>query len=150
MTRGPKRRPPIERWREQVEKTDACWLWIGAKQSGGYGRFKAEGGRAGKVVLVHRWTYEHFVGPIPDGLTIDHLCRNTSCVNPAHMEPVTREVNAWRGNTNKDKTHCAYGHELTPENVYVAPKRPTTRDCRKCRKARRRARYERDVQARAA
>lgn len=150
MKRGPRPRPVIERWEALVEKTDDCWNWLGAKQVGGYGRFKAEGGRTGPVVLVHRWTYEHFVGPIPDGLTIDHLCRNTSCVNPEHMEPVTREVNAWRANPNKDKTHCQYGHELTPDNVYRAPKRPQIRDCIKCRKTRRKARYQRDVANRSA
>lgn len=149
MTRGPKRRPALERFHAQVEKTEACWNWIGAKQSGGYGRFNADGGRGGRVVLVHRWAYEQFVGPIPDDMTIDHLCRNTPCVNPDHMEVVTREVNSWRANTNKDKTHCQHGHELTPDNVYIAPSRPTTRDCIKCRKARRRARYERDLAARA-
>jgi hypothetical protein len=139
----------MERWLEQVDKTDTCWNWTGAKQAGGYGRFNL-GGRGGKIVLVHRWTYEQFVGPIPEGLTIDHLCRNTACVNVAHMEVVTREVNAWRGNPNKDKTHCIEGHELTPENVYVAPGRPTARDCIACRKARRKARYVRDKEARAA
>lgn len=147
MSRGPKRRPAIERWAEQVDKTPTCWNWTGAKQSGGYGRFGL-GGRGGKVVLVHRWTYEYFVGPIPDGLTIDHLCRNTSCVNPAHMEVVTRQVNARRGNPNTDKVRCKHGHALTDDNVYVSPSRPTVRDCIKCRRARRRARYERDLAAR--
>ena len=142
-------RPAIERFREQFVKSDGCWQWTGATQANGYGRFGL-GGRNGKVVLAHRFAYEQYVGPIPDGLTIDHLCRNTSCVNPGHMEPVTREENARRGNPHVDKTHCDRGHELTPENVYTSPSRPTVRDCRKCRKARRRARYERDLAERAA
>ena len=77
-------------------------------------------GGAQGLVLAHRWSYEHHVGPIPEGLTVDHLCRNTSCVNPEHMEVVTREENAYRGSRNKDKTHCDKGHELTAANVYVA------------------------------
>lgn len=145
MTRGVKPRPAAARFWEHVTKTDTCWLWTGATQGNGYGRFN-DGTR---LVLVHRWSYEHHIGPIPEGLTIDHVkargCRHTNCVNPAHLEPVTRAVNAWRGNPNKDKTHCDHGHELTPENVYVSPSRPTVRDCRTCRRARGRARYERDV-----
>lgn len=141
MSRGPKPRPAIERWERLVIKVDdGCWLWTGATQAGGYGRFFGEDRKA---VLVHRWTYEHFVGPIPDGLTIDHLCRNTSCVNPDHLEPVTREVNAHRGNPNAGKTHCTNGHEFTPENTYVPPKRPGVRACRACRKADSAARYQR-------
>jgi hypothetical protein len=136
----------MERWLERVDKTETCWNWTGAKQDNGYGRFSL-GGKGARIVLVHRWAYEQFVGPIPEGLTIDHLCRNTACVNVAHMEVVTRAENAYRGNTNKDKTHCDQGHELTPENVYVPPKRPTVRDCRTCRRARRLARYERDKAA---
>lgn len=146
MTRGRKPRPAIERFRERFVKVDGCWEWTGAKQAYGYGRFGL-GGRGGKVVLAHRFAYEQYVGPIPDGMTIDHLCRNTSCVNPGHMEPVTREVNARRGNPHAGKTHCDKGHELTPENVYVSPSRPTVRDCRECRRARRRARYERSKRA---
>ena len=123
---------PAARFWAKVERTESCWGWTGAKQPEGYGRFFAG---AGRLVLAHRWSYEHHVGPIAEGMTIDHLCRNTSCVNPAHMEVVTRELNAWRGNPNKDKTHCKRGHALAGENVYVPPKRPTVRACRTCRKA---------------
>lgn len=134
------RKPAAERFRAMVERTDSCWNWLGAKSPEGYGRFGAGEGRA---VLAHRWAYERHVGPIPDDLTIDHLCRNTSCVNPAHMEVVTRELNAWRGSTNKDKTHCKRGHALAGLNVYVPPKRPTVRACRTCRKATSAAQYRR-------
>lgn len=147
MTRGPQPVPAIERWRKYVEKTETCWIWMGAKQGRGYGRFKV----ADKILLVHRWTYEWFVGPIPEGLTIDHLCRNPSCVRPDHLEPVTREENSWRGNTNKDKTECLNGHELSGANVYVPPSRPQVRECRICRVDRARARREaRTAQPRAA
>jgi hypothetical protein len=70
-----------------------CWEWIGTCQSNGYGAFAV----AGKTLRAHRWAYEHFVGPIPVGLTIDHLCRNRTCVNPEHMEPVTSAENTRRG-----------------------------------------------------
>lgn len=123
-------RPAAERFWSMVEKTEACWLWMGAKQPEGYGRFGAGKGRS---PLAHRYAYEQLVGPIPDGLTIDHLCRNTSCVNPAHLEPVSREENAYRGNRNVAKTHCDHGHEFTPANIYVPPKRPQVRECRTCR-----------------
>lgn len=127
---GPEPRPAADRFWVMVEKTETCWLWMGAKQPEGYGRF---GAGPGKSPLAHRFAYELLVGPIADGMTIDHLCRNTSCVNPAHMEPVTREENAYRGNRNVAKTHCDHGHEFTPENTYVPPGRPHVRDCRACR-----------------
>lgn len=127
-------RPAAARFMALVDKSDACWMWLGATQAGGYGRFMDADG---KPVLAHRWSYEHHVGPIPDGLTIDHLCRNTSCVRPDHLEPVTRSLNSWRASTNKDKTHCKRGHELTPANVYSPPSRPQVRDCRTCRRNKR-------------
>jgi hypothetical protein len=98
----------------------------------GYGRFALRQGT--KQFYVHRlaWTYER--GEIPEGLTIDHLCRNRGCVNPDHMELVTLGVNVLRGMAftavNKRKTHCKYGHEFTPENTYVAPDKG--RRCRLC------------------
>ncbi len=130
MTRATK--PPVVRFMAKVDKTGSCWQWLGAKQAGGYGRF---GAGEGRLVLAHRWSYEHHVGPIADGMTIDHLCRNTSCVNPAHMEVVTREVNAYRGNPNSTKTHCKHGHEFTPANTYIQPSRPHVRGCMECRRA---------------
>lgn len=132
MTRGPKPRPAVERFWPKVVKPESCWNWTGARQAGGYGRFAASPGDA---VLAHRWSYEALVGPIPDGMTLDHLCKNTACVNPAHLEIVTRETNALRGSRNAAKTHCDSGHEFTAENTYVPPSRPNVRDCRACRKA---------------
>lgn len=130
---GPAPKPPIVRWAKYVDRPndDDCWIWNGAVDHTGYGRFKA----AGKITLVHRWTYEHFVGPIPAGLTIDHLCRNTVCVNYRHFEVVTRAENARRGNPNTGKTHCHQGHEFTEANTYVKPN--GRRDCRACRKVKR-------------
>lgn len=76
-----------------VEKTDTCWNWTGGKNSNGYGQFYAMSLR----FSAHRFAYEICVGPIPPGLTIDHLCRNHGCVNPAHIEPVTIKENVRRG-----------------------------------------------------
>jgi hypothetical protein len=75
---------------------DGCWLWTAhVNPRTGYVQFRI-GGRSGKMVLAHRWSYEHFVGPIPDGLQIDHLCRVRHCVNPSHLEPVTARENRLR------------------------------------------------------
>ena len=75
-----------------VEKTDGCWEWTGAKDGDGYGHLTI----AGRVVGAHRFAYELLVGPIPEGLEIDHLCRNRACVKPADLEPVTRAENLRR------------------------------------------------------
>jgi len=81
------------RFLQYVSKTDGCWLWTGVQhKTRRYGRFYV-GGRGGRFVQAHRWAYEHYVGPIPSGLTIDHLCMVRECVNPAHMEPVTQAEN---------------------------------------------------------
>lgn len=85
-------RTPLERFMEKVQEenaADPCWLWTGALNSRGYGHF----GVGSRVVRAHRWAYEHFVGPIPEGLTVDHLCEQKRCVNPEHMEAVTPEEN---------------------------------------------------------
>lgn len=88
-----------QRFWARVEKTDECWLWLGGGCGNGYGHFR--GGEVGidgrrRYVLSHRWAYEQAVGPIGDGLEIDHLCRTKTCVNPGHLEAVTHEVNIRR------------------------------------------------------
>lgn len=128
-----------------------CWLWTGSHKrrpdgTGGYGTIST-GGTAkngGRQVPAHRYSYELLVGPIPPGLDLDHLCRVRHCVNPAHLEPVTRSENLRRGRLlgqpdggavaahQRAKTHCPRGHEYTPENTYVLPARPTARYCREC------------------
>lgn len=88
--------PIAERLMAYVERTDAgCWRWTGRLSSAGYGETSGE--RHGVKVLAHRVSYETFVGPIPDGLHIDHLCRNRACINPEHLEPVTLQENLRRG-----------------------------------------------------
>jgi hypothetical protein len=85
--------PAIERFVTKIEVTgDGCWSWTGAR-SAGYGSFNPGGQRP---VKAYRWSYEYFVGPIPDGLVLDHLCCNPPCVNPDHLEPVTSGENVRR------------------------------------------------------
>jgi hypothetical protein len=107
-----------ERFWAKVRKTDGCWLWQGSLRSG-YGRFR---GGAGPLVTAHRYAYRLLVGPIPEGLVLDHLCRNGACVNPAHLEPVTQRENLRRGTgfnaTNAAKTHCPAGHPYSEANTY--------------------------------
>ncbi|NWN89184.1 MAG: HNH endonuclease [Micrococcaceae bacterium] len=111
--------PPEARFLTKVDKSKGgCWLWIGYLNRSGYGTF----GVNGKAMLAHRWSYEHYIGPIPDGLDIDHLCRVRHCVNPAHMEPVTNAENIARSPIHYGaRTRCKNGHEFTPENTAVRP-----------------------------
>lgn len=103
------------------ESDDGCWLWQGALKSNGYGRVD-------RSTLAHRWAYQAFVGPIPDDLVVDHLCRRKSCVNPLHMELVTIAENVRRH--FRLQTHCRNGHEFTPENTYRYS--DGVRKCRTC------------------
>jgi hypothetical protein len=115
-----------------------CWEWIGAKDRDGYGKipWRLPSGRGSGY--AHRVVYELAVAPIPTGLTIDHLCRNRGCVNPAHLEPVTHRVNTLRGQTfsgkNARKTHCIRGHAFDETNTHRSSK--GERVCRACSRIR--------------
>lgn len=129
---GPKPRDPEVRFFEKVNKTGGCWFWLELKNQSGYGLFTLNQ----KNILAHRFSYSLVNGPIPAGLTIDHLCRVRHCVNPSHLEAVTHLVNTLRGDgfgaRNARKTHCVRGHEFSNENTYVTPQ--GRRHCRTCTK----------------
>ena len=110
---------PLERFMLHVRKEESgCWTWTAyimkqQRQGRTYARF-AFGG----AVLAHRWIYEHVVGPIPEGLELDHTCRVMGCVNPEHLEPVTRKENIARALPfRKKRAHCPQGHAYEGENI---------------------------------
>lgn len=102
-----------ERFWAKVEKTDDCWLWTAHRDKNGYGRFTVSPTRRSE--FAHIVAYELTNGAVPNGLEIDHVCRSTSCVNPAHLEAVTHRENLMRSESisavNARKTHCPRGHE---------------------------------------
>ena len=116
------RQDPIIRFWSKVRKTATCWLWQGSCDGKGYGFFH-HGNKSlrPKMIRAHRWSYEHFVGPIPNDLTLDHKCRIPKCVNPAHLRPMTAVENVMIGfgapAKNKRKKQCKYGHLFEENNI---------------------------------
>ena len=126
--------PAIDRFAAKVALTDAgCIEWLAGLDKDGYGKFHRGGIGAGRSARAHRWSYEYHRGPIPDGLHLDHLCRNHSCVNPDHLEPVTCRENLMRGDTpaarQVARTHCPLGHPYFGDNLSM---RGSERRCREC------------------
>lgn len=127
--------PEKVRSRLNRDPETGCWEWTGAKTGVGYGEVRWEG----RTCSVHRLVHELLIGPIPQELELDHLCRVRHCANPDHLEPVTHEENMRRARL----THCRKGHELTPENTYVMGRKRRVRQCKRCTLARNRAWRER-------
>lgn len=122
---------------EKVEKTETCWNWTGHINGGGYGIFHRKRDGVRRRWRAHRLMYEHLVGPIPEGLVLDHLCRNTRCVNPEHLDPVTNVENVRRAMALI--TECPHGHPYSDENTYRCPN--GNRRCRECHRRESNARY---------
>ena len=128
-----------DRLAERCVPVGDCLVWTGPVNNRGYAHIYLNGRRQ----MAHRVAYELSKGPIPDGLEIDHLCRNRACVNPEHMEPVTHTENCARA--SRAKTHCLRGHEYTPENTRRSLNHAggLSRSCKACHRDR-----ERDRRAR--
>ena len=118
------------------KQKNGCWIWIGAifnKGTKSYGQIRIGPRDNNKVFRAHRITYEYYIGKIPKELELDHLCRNTLCVNPDHLEPVTHYENMRRGYWTT-KTKCIHGHEYTKKNTFINIR--GHRECKMCKRLR--------------
>lgn len=138
-------RPAVDRFADKIALTDTgCIEWTAGTAGAGYGFFfvgrksRDETGRT----YAHRWSYEYHVGPIPNGLEIDHLCRNRKCVNPDHLEPVTTQENLRRSDGNANKTHCPAGHPYAGPNLRLYRGARLCKECRRNYDRRRRNQNE--------
>lgn len=145
-TTGVAPRPLAERFFAKIQITPTCWYWLGYIAPNGYGEI-AQGGKYGGARRTHCVAYELLVGPVPEGLELDHLCHNADklcrggntcphrrCVNPAHLEPVTRRENLRRGRSYWAlRTHCSNGHLYTDANTRIRIRQGIARRvCKTC------------------
>ena len=126
----------LERFFKKVNKTETCWLWTAGVSTRGYGVFH---NTLISSKYAHRYAYSAFVGAIPEGLVVDHLCGIKLCVNPEHLEPVTNKENLRRGEVgqknaehHRAKTHCKNGHEYTEETTRLQLRKGRTGQNRRC------------------
>lgn len=117
---------------KHTDRSGPCWLWTGHCNQDGYGRITV----GGVARAAHRVSYEVYVGPIPEGLALDHLCRVRRCINPAHLEPVTQAEN----NRRARKSECINGHPFNSENTGM---RAGRRYCKQCHRTLNAASYRR-------
>ena len=129
------------------EEQGGCWIWLAAKDPAGYPRFHVTRVRGqGYAEHAHRWSYEHFVGPIPEGHEVHHVCEMPACVNPDHLQALTRREHALMvghrnvAALNAVKTHCKRGHEFTEANTYWF-NGGRWRSCKACRQLASRQRW---------
>lgn len=128
---------PLSRMAGKFTVGDGCWIWTGAKTGHGYGKILT----FRSIRVAHRVLYEALVGPVPDGMELDHLCRTPACVRPDHLEPVTHSVNISRA---VSKTHCPQGHPYDSANTYLYERAGgVMRLCKRCQ-------YDRNKQRRLA
>lgn len=120
----------------KIVAEDDCWMYAGQLSASGYGIVAVYHDNRSTSARAHRAMYETLVGEVPEGLELDHLCRNKACINSAHLEPVTHRENVLRSvgapGINAAKTHCSNGHEFTEDNIYRFKRAPNTRICRMC------------------
>ena len=143
MTKAQNQKIAVLRWLEKIRVSESrfygdspCWEWVGCIHPvTGYGQFKF----GGHLSNPHRFAYSYFIGTIPTGLEVDHLCRTRHCCNPMHLEAVTVQEN--RKRRNMHQTYCKNGHPFTPDNTYL--RNTKTRACRMCNAIRQREQRER-------
>lgn len=129
MTANSKSTKDYLRARVDVDPVSGCWEWAQRLCKRGYPLTD----RGKRQSYAHRLAFKEFIGPIPAGMTVDHVCFNPPCINPDHLRLLTHSDNS-RNQRSAAKTHCANGHEYTPENTYMRPSkhRGGRRDCRTC------------------
>lgn len=127
----------LERLTSRVIDWEDCWLVGGSPHKREYRQLQFKKGIFNRMIAAHRLSYELFIGPIAAELTIDHLCENGACINPNHLEPVSRETNALRWHRNHAKSECLRGHEYTNKNTYYDKR--GYKSCRVCKNIRERS-----------